>query len=137
MVYRAVVALSAILLLVSPGLAEDCPVSGIEQIEKLLTGAPSCDRAMVLFEACSFGGSGDVGLGQVVTKKCEGIFLDKLSKSERRSYDRKVGACWHKYAKESGTMYRSFSAFCAAGVAQTYAAHARKAKRQRPSGRGR
>ena len=129
MVYRAVVALSAFLLLVSPGLAEDCPVSGFEQIEKLLSGAPSCDRAMALFEACSFGASGDVGLGQVATKKCEGIFLTKLSKSERRAYDRKVGACWAKYAKEGGTMYRSMSAFCAAEVAQAYAARARKAKR--------
>jgi hypothetical protein len=129
MVCRAVVALSAFLLMASPALAEDCPVSGFENIEKLLTGAPSCDRAMALFEACSFGSSGDVGLGQIVTKKCESIFLNKLSKSARRSYDRKVGACWDKYAKESGTMYRSMSAFCAAEVAQGYAARARKAKR--------
>jgi ABC-type sulfate transport system substrate-binding protein len=129
MICRAVVALSASLVLVSPGLAEDCPVSGYEQIEKLLTGTQSCDRAMAVMVACSFGGSGDVGLGQIVTKKCEGIFLNKLSKSQRRSYDRKVGVCWHKYAKESGTMYRSMAAFCVAEVAQAYAARVRKAKR--------
>jgi hypothetical protein len=129
MVYRAVVALSAFLLVASPALAEDCPVSGFENIEKLLTGAPTCDRAMALMIACSFGSSGDVGLGQIVTKKCEGSFLNKLSKSARRSYDRKVGACWHKYAKKSGTMYRSMAAFCVAEVAQAYAARARKANK--------
>jgi hypothetical protein len=129
MVYRTVVALSGFLLLASPALAVDCPVLGFEDVEKLLTAAPSCDRAMALFEACSFGSSGDVGLGQVVTKKCEVAFLDRLSKSARRAYDRKVEACWDKYAKESGTMYRSMSAFCAATVAQAYAARARKAKR--------
>jgi hypothetical protein len=129
MVCRAVVALSICLLMVPPTLAEDCPVSGFENVEKLLTGAPSCDRAMALFEACAFGASGDVGLGQIVTKKCEGIFLNRLSKSERRFYDRKVGACWQKYAKESGTMYRSMAAFCVAEVARAYAARAHKAKR--------
>ena len=128
-VYRAGIALSAFLLLVSPGLAEKCPVSGYEQIEKLLTEAPSCDRAMALMAACSLGGSGDVGTGQIVTKKCEGIFLNKLSEPERRSYHRKVGACRDKYARKSGTIYRSMAAFCVAEVAQAYATRARKAKR--------
>ena len=129
MVGRAVIALSVFFLVASPGLAEDCPVLEFEKIEKLLSGAPSCDRAMALFEACSFGSSGDVGLGQIVSKKCESLFLNKLSKSARRVYDGKIQACWDKHAKQSGTMYRSMSAFCAAAVAQAYAARARKAKR--------
>ena len=81
---------------------------------------------MKLFEACQRGSSGDIRLGEIVIAKCEGAFLSKLSKLERSAYDRKIKACWHKYAKESGTMYRSFEAFCAAGVAQTYARRARK-----------
>ncbi len=124
MVDRAVFGVAAFLLLASSALAEDCPTSGYEEIEKLLADAPSCNRSMALFEACSFGASGDVGLGEVVTKKCEGVFLSTLSKSERRTYDRKIEACWHKYAKKEGTMYRSAAAFCAAGVAQDYARRA-------------
>ena len=128
MIYRAVLSVSVFLLFASPASAEDCPTSGYEEIEKLLADAPSCDKSMKLFEACEYSASGDVGLGEIVIKKCEGDFLGKLSKSERASYDRKIKACWHKYAKEGGTMYRSFEAFCAAGVAQTYARRAKAKK---------
>jgi hypothetical protein len=107
----------------------ECPTLDGEKIEKLLAEAPSCDQAMKLFEACEYSASGDVGLGEIVIKKCEGDFLAKLSKARRRVYDRKIKACWRKYAKKSGTMYRSFEAFCAAGVAQTYARRAVKAKK--------
>ena len=38
-------------------------------------------------------------------------------------------SCDHKYDNESGTMYRSFSAFCRAEVAQRYSRQARKTSR--------
>jgi hypothetical protein len=128
---RKLFAISAVLFIASGAwaAAKDCPTLEYEKIEQLLAAAPSCDRSMALFSDCAFGSSGDVGLGTVVIKKCEGVFLAKLSKAQRRVYDRKVQACWDKYAKESGTMYRSMSAFCAAGLAQTYAARAAKAKK--------
>ncbi len=63
-----------------------------------------------------------------MTKKCESVFLSKLWKSQRRAYDHEIGACWQKYAKKEGTMYRSASAFCVAGVAQSYARRAEAKK---------
>jgi hypothetical protein len=83
---------------------------------------------MDLFKACAFGAGGDTGLGAIVTEKCEGDFLARLSKAERRVYNGQIKACDRKYARETGTMYRSFEAFCRAGVAQRYARRAARAK---------
>ncbi|HWU26221.1 MAG TPA: hypothetical protein VN154_07440 [Rhizomicrobium sp.] len=129
MAIRGLLVVWGLLFVASPVLAEDCPTHDHQEIESLLTKAPSCDRSMALFEACEFGTSGDISFGEIVIKKCEGVFLDRLSMSERRTYERKIRACWHKYAKEDGTMYRSFEAFCAAGIAQRYARNAGKAKK--------
>ena len=101
--------------------AEECPtLDGAGRLE-LLEHAPSCDRSLELFELCSYGASGDVGLSTVVIKKCEGGFLAKLGASQRRTYEREQQHCLHKYEKEEGTMYVSFSAFCAAELARSYA----------------
>ena len=131
MLFRAVLGISAFMALSAAALAEDCPTLNLQEQEQLLSKAPSCDQAMKLFEACQHGTSGDVGLGDIVIKKCEGAFLVGLSKSDRTAYDHKIKACWRKYAKKSGTMYRSFEAFCAAGVAQAYARRMSPGKRQR------
>ena len=125
MFVRVLFALCAILV-TAPSLsaAELCPALDAEEIEKLLAEAPSCDRSMDLFRACAYGAGGDTGLGAIVTEKCEAAFLAKLSRAERRVYNGKIRACNRNYARESGTMYRSFEAFCRAGVAQRYARRA-------------
>ncbi|MGH7880785.1 MAG: hypothetical protein ACREQD_15005, partial [Candidatus Binataceae bacterium] len=102
----------------------ECPTLDLQEQQALLSKAPSRGQSMKLFEACQRGSSGDISLGEIVIKKCEDTFLGKLSKSKHDAYGRKIKACWHKYARQSGTMYRSFEAFCAAGVAQTYAQRA-------------
>ena len=100
--------------------AAECPtLDGAKRLE-LLDRAPTCDKSMALFEVCSYGASGDVGLSAVVIKKCEGGFLAKLSAAQRRQYDRERQHCARKYQNETGTMYVSFAAFCAAELAQTY-----------------
>jgi hypothetical protein len=82
-------------------------------------------------EACAYGASGDVALGAVVTAKCEGDFLSRLGNSERRAYDRALDRCRRKYRNESGTMFRSFEAFCRAAVARDYSDRHRKARGRR------
>jgi len=99
----------------------DCPVQDRDSILDLLDQAPSCEKSLALFQACSYGASGDVALSEVVIRKCEGDFLTKLSKSQRQSYDRQQKRCSLKYQNESGTMYRSFEAFCSANLAKDYA----------------
>ena len=132
MFIRVILALWAVLIF-APFLsaAEICPVLDREELESLLADAPSCDRSMDLFKACAYGAGGDTGLGAIVTEKCEADFLAALSRAERRVYDGKIRACDRKYARESGTMYRSFEAFCRAGVAQRYARRAARTKRGR------
>jgi hypothetical protein len=130
MLDRMVLAISAVLFVCAPATAatQDCPTLDGEQIEKLLKDAPSCDKAMETFTACAYGASGDTGLGQIVTARCEADFAAKLSPAERKAYDQKLKRCARKYARESGTMYRSFAAFCRAGVAQAYSRKFLKAK---------
>lgn len=108
----------------------DCPTLDYDKVESLLTDAPSCDAAMQLLLACQRGASGDVGSAEIVIKKCEADFLTSLSKSGRRAYDRKVGACWRQFAKDSGTLYQSIRAICAADVAHTYAGRAARGKKR-------
>ena len=98
---------------------EECP-SGFEERIALLEHAPTCAKSRAEFARCSYVASGDVGLSEVVIKKCEGDFLTKLSKSQRQAYDRQQQHCDRKYANQSGTMYRAFAAFCRADLAKDY-----------------
>ncbi len=109
---------------VAPAAEMDCPTSGYDKVGELLTATPSCDASMKLLLACQLGSSGDVALADIVIRKCEAVFLPTLSNSARRAYDRKVGACGREFANESGTMYQSIRAICAAEAAHTYAARA-------------
>jgi hypothetical protein len=110
--------------------AADCPSSDWSKVDDLMAGAPSCDAAMDLLIACQRGSSGDVPPALTVIKKCEGNFLPSLSKSAHQAYDRKVGACWRQFANESGTLYRSMRAICAAELARSYADRAARHHRR-------
>ena len=101
---------------------EECPTLDHKEIEELLGKAPSCQRALVLFEICQFGTSGDVSLGAIVTHTCEADFLTQLNSGQRRAYQREQQNCRRKYSKQDGSMYRSFEAFCGANLARNYSA---------------
>jgi hypothetical protein len=124
MVGHTVLALSAVLLLAVPARAQDCPAegSGWEGREDAVRKAPTCNEALKVAESCAYGATGDTGLTNIVIEKCQAVFLTKLSKSQRRTYDRAIKHCDDKYRNQSGTMYRSFSAFCRAILARDTAA---------------
>lgn len=109
--------------------AEECPAksNAMDDIIAVLNTAPSCDRAMKLFEACEYGASGDVQFGEIVEKKCEADFIGRLKPSQKLRYQRELRVCDGKYRNKSGTMYISFAAFCRAKVAQRYSQRALKA----------
>jgi hypothetical protein len=113
-----------------PALAMDCPTLGYDQVGKLLTAASTCDGAMQLLLACQLGASGDVGLSQIVINKCEADFLASLAPRARRGYQRKLGACGRRFADQSGSLYQSIRAICAADVAHSYATKVAKAKKR-------
>jgi hypothetical protein len=125
MLCRTVMAVSAMLLLATPLQAKDCPVQdfGLEAREDAIRKASTCKQALEIMQACAYGASGDTGLGAAVRERCEPEFLPKLSKAQKRAYDREQRRCDRKYARQSGTMYRSFTAFC---QAQSTVAHAGK-----------
>jgi hypothetical protein len=100
--------------------AQDCQTLASDDRIAQLEQAPTCRQAMARFEACAYGASGDIALGAVVIGKCEAGFLGKLTPARRKSYDRAQSQCARKYAKQSGTLYRSFEAFCRAKLAKTY-----------------
>lgn len=108
--------------------AEECPAksTSMDDIIAVVNAAPSCDRAMTLFEACAYGASGDVQFGDAVEKKCEADFLRSLKPPQKLSYQRELRVCDRKYRKKSGTMYLSATAFCRAEVAQRYSRRALK-----------
>jgi hypothetical protein len=116
-------------LTAAPAWAEDCPASGMDDIVAAIGAAPSCDRAMKVFEACALGASGDVQFGEAVEQKCEQGFLAKIKPPQKRAYDKDMGVCDRKYRNQSGTMYMSATAFCRAKVAQRYSQRVLKATR--------
>ncbi len=113
----------------APALAAVCLDKSMtsDEIVNAIKASPGCTPAMKVFQSCAYTASGDIQLGAAVEKKCEADFLDRLGRSEKQAYQRKMRACDHKYDNESGTMYRSFTAFCRAEVAQRYSRQARKA----------
>lgn len=127
MLNRTIFALAAILVVSGPVRAMDCPVETrvqgtLDAKEEAIRKAPTCKRAYEIMEACSYQASGDTGLGNALHERCEPEFLPRLSKAQRRAYDREQNRCSNKYAHESGTMYVSFASFCRAGSTVKYAA---------------
>ena len=101
----------------------------MDEIIEVIGAAPSCERAMKIFQDCQMSTSGDIHLGEAVEKKCEADFLARLKPPRKAAYQREMDACDRKYRNESGTMYRSFTAFCRAEVAQRYSQRALKSAR--------
>jgi hypothetical protein len=119
-VYRWTVIASFVgVLLTTPAMAADCPVASMapSEVEKLILAAPDCQGGLTIFESCGMGGTSDVIVGQVVIEKCEATFDGKLSVAQRRDYERTQRACDRKYARQTGTEYRSLTAFCLAAAA--------------------
>jgi hypothetical protein len=100
----------------------------MDEIVEVIGAAPSCERAMAIFKDCQMSTSGDIHLGEAVEKKCEADFLAGFKPPRKATYQREMDACDRKYGNESGTMYRSFTAFCRAEVAQRYSRQALKAR---------
>lgn len=99
----------------------------LDEVVDVINAAPGCERAMKIFEDCSLGTSGDIRMGAAVENKCEGDFLGRLKAPQKQAYQREMAVCDRKYRNESGTMYRSFTAFCRAKISQRNSAHALKA----------
>ncbi|QPF87921.1 hypothetical protein IC762_00645 [Bradyrhizobium genosp. L] len=122
--------LAVILLLGGgPALAAVCMDTSMTQDEIIaaINATSGCSAAMKVFKDCEFGASGDVLLGAAVEKKCEADFLSGLGATQKKAYAAGLARCDAKYANQSGTMYRSFTAFCRAELSQRYSQDSLKA----------
>ena len=128
MIAKSTLAGMAVILSFSagPALASICLGKSmtLEETIDAINATRGCARAMKLFEDCEYGTSGDIHLGAAVEKKCERDFLAQLKQPQRQLYQREMRVCDSKYRNEDGTMYRSFTAFCRAEIAQRYSRRA-------------
>jgi hypothetical protein len=102
--------------------AKDCPVEEftLDAREDAIRKAPGCMQAFEIMQACAYGAGGDTSLAAALREHCEPEFLGKLSKAQKKAYGREQKRCDDRYAKQSGTMYRSFAAFCQAQSTVNY-----------------
>jgi hypothetical protein len=120
MARRLLVAVGILVALTHPSPAAECPVAGAEATSDAIEQAASCAKAAEIYGLCRWGSSMDVQFAEAAIQKCEADFLAKLTPQQRRSYDRDKTRCGRKYARESGTLYRSFEASCSVELAKTY-----------------
>lgn len=108
-------------LVAAPAFAAECPVE-MSRADEAIRAAAGCQAALETFRACAYGSSGDVQLASIVRERCEADFLARLPAKQRRTYDGAQARCARQYARESGSMYRSFEAFCSAELAARHSA---------------
>lgn len=112
------------LALAAPAAAQEarCPKGQapiqIEDIE----AAPDCLAAHALHEACAWGSSGDADMTEIVVKKCEAGFLDRMTVAQKRRYEARGRACDRRYpiTELGGSIQVYLSAMCGEDLAATY-----------------
>ena len=132
MARRLFAALAMLLALAQSPTAGECPAAGAEATSDAIEQAPSCAKAAEIYGLCRWGSSMDIQFADAAIKKCEADFLAKLTAQQRRNYDRAKTRCGRKYARESGTLYRSFEASCSVDLAKSYWTRITKAGTGKP-----
>jgi hypothetical protein len=120
MARRLLIAAPALMALAHPLSAAECPVAGAEATSDAIERAPSCAKAAEIYGLCTWGASMDIQFADVAIRKCEADFVARLTPQQQRAYDRAKTRCGRKYARESGTLDRSFEASCSVELAKTY-----------------
>ena len=104
-----------------PAFAAECPAASSDAVLSALRNARSCRGAAQTYRACTRVTTQDVPFAEAVVGKCESGFVARLTPKQRASYQRQIRQCERKYARETGTMYRSFAASCRVNVALRFA----------------
>src|ERR1700761_2440939 len=80
-----------------PAFAEaKCPAGDAPIFAEDVRATASCEAAHKLHDACGWGSSGDVALSGAVIEKCEAVFLNHLSPSQKRNYEARQQRCSEK-----------------------------------------
>jgi hypothetical protein len=129
---RRLLVAATLAALTCPVAAAECPVAGADATSEAIEQAPSCAKAAEIYGLCTWGSSMDIQFADVAIRKCEADFLNRLTPQQRKAYDRAKTRCGRKYARESGTLYRSFEASCSVELAKTYWVRMTKAGAGKP-----
>jgi hypothetical protein len=106
---------------VSAAAAAECPAAATDDVLSALRNTRSCRGAAQTYRACTRATTQDVEFAEVVVGKCESGFMARLKPKQRASYRRQMSRCERNYARQTGTMYRSFEASCRVNVALRFA----------------
>lgn len=106
---------SALLFLLSSGVfATECPVDAVE-VESQISSAQSCYEAAKIARDCAWGSSIDVSFVAAAGEICLKSY-DSWSDKHKIIMSTLIEDCQRKYENESGSLYRSMTAFCSLGV---------------------
>jgi len=138
---RQVWILAVVALFAAPALAQkaakpaaqpekECPF-GISERDKIVDALKkaTCVDAMSTFQACATASGGDIELGDAVIARCEADFATKLNPAQKRAYDAEHKKCDVRWAKQDGTMYRAYEAYCHADTAKKWSVRLSKPAR--------
>lgn len=119
---RAVTALSlawALIMTAVAARAQECE-RDLDAEARKMRATKDCAAVYKVFDSCLWGSTADVQRGALVRDMCELEFRTRLKPAEAKAYQHKIEGCGKKYAKQSGTMYRSMEAACAAKAARDF-----------------
>ncbi|AZO72913.1 MULTISPECIES: hypothetical protein [unclassified Mesorhizobium] len=112
------------LTLVGPVAAEEakCPKGEAPIQTEDIEAAPGCIQAHKLHEACAWGSSGDANMTEIVVRKCEAGFFDRMTAAQKRRYEARGQACGKRYpiTELGGSIQIYLSAMCFEDLAATY-----------------
>jgi uncharacterized protein YecT (DUF1311 family) len=100
--------------------------------EKALRAAPTCQAAYKQYNDCRWGSSADGWRGAIVRKKCEPLFLTKLTVQQKEIYNDKIQFCGQQYELATGTLAISERNTCAVEVIFDFATDSAKASKPLP-----
>jgi uncharacterized protein YecT (DUF1311 family) len=128
---RSFIAIATLLCPLSgSGLAQKCNFGGekaFQHTRELLLAAPTCTAAASIMGKCAWGSSADNEFADIVLKKCEDSFREKLTPVLKDRYVKRMELCDEQYAGRQGTISISEAALCRVGIARDFAIDPKKA----------
>ncbi|TSE05379.1 hypothetical protein C1D09_022510, partial [Mesorhizobium intechi] len=110
------------LLWIVPAAAEDAQCPKGVQLEEDIQATPDCLAAHKLHQACAWGSSGDGFMSEAVIDKCKAGFFDRLTRKQKRLYEKRLEACGERYpvTPDGGSIQIYLSSMCDEDLAATY-----------------
>lgn len=106
--------------------------TGLEADLRDLRARPTCQDAYALYRKCLWGSSADPARADVVIKKCQAGYRNKLTETQTVTLNDKLKLCSLEYEGMDGTLWLSESSSCALAVYVDFATDPAKASEPIP-----